>query len=713
MKKITRILCILMLMLLLGSIVPMFAAASPYSTYTYSINGQARISPDVYVPDRVVSSYEIGIDTELKEPKDIFIDKDMNIYLSDTGNNRIVVCNSEFKFRFEISTFNNEHGVPDSLSEPMGTFVNDKYIYVCDKQNARIVVFDLLGNFVRTIGAPTADVMGEDTVFTPVAIGVSDSGRMYVVSAATYSGVFALDEDGNFQTFVGTQKVSVPLAMRIRRMLFPNTVSISYISPEYNNLAIDDEGYVWVTSNSMDDADLISAIESGNADYAPVKRMNSAGDDITTRNGFFIPAGEISFDHTTTKSSSDVITGPSSIVDVAIGPNGMWSILDEKRSKIYTYDSEGNLLFAFGDKGAQLGNLKKGAALVYFGSDLYVVDSEANSVTIYKRTEYGDVIDNALYYNRLRIYSSALENWREILKRNNNFDAAYVGVGRNLHQQSDYKEAMKYFKTANSTTNYSDSYKALRREWIGKYFLVVVAILVVVLFLLAKGLGYVAKVNKNATAKGGKRTFKEEVLYAFYVMMHPFDGYWDLKHEKRGSVRASVFIVILAALSVAYNNVGSGYLYSGSGGSATGSIFGGISTVVVPLLLWCIANWCLTTLFDGEGTLKDIFIASSYSLMPIPVFFIPVTIVSNFATLDEKTFISLFTGIALVWTGMLLFFGIMTTHGYSMGVNIGMTIFTIVAMMFIVFLIMLFTNLIQRMVSFVTDIITEISYRSN
>ena len=712
MKKITRILCILMLMLLLGSIVPMFAAASPYSTYTYSISGQARISPDVYVPDRVVSSYEIGLDTELKEPKDIFIDKNMNIYLSDTGNNRIVVCNSEFKFRFEISTFNNEHGVPDSLSEPMGTFVNDEYIYVCDKQNARIVVFDLLGNFVRTIGAPTADVMGEDTVFTPVAIGVSDSGRMYVVSAATYSGVFALDEDGNFQTFVGTQKVSVPLAMRIRRMLFPNTVSISYISPEYNNLALDNDGYIWVTSNSMDDADLISAIESSNADYAPVKRMNSAGDDITTRNGFFIPAGEINFDRTTKKSSSsDVITGPSSIVDVAIGPNGMWSILDEKRSKIYTYDSEGNMLFAFGDKGAQLGNLKKGAALAYFGSDLYVVDSEASSVTIYKRTEYGDVIDNALYYNRLRIYSSALENWREILKRNNNFDAAYVGVGRNLHQQGEYNEAMKYFKTADSTANYSDSYKALRREWIGKYFLVVVAIIVVVLFLLAKGLGYVAKVNKNATAKGGKRTFKEEVLYAFYVMMHPFDGYWDLKHEKRGSVRASILIVILAALSVAYNNVGSGYLYSGSG-SATGSVFGGISTVAAPLLLWCIANWCLTTLFDGEGTLKDIFIASSYSLMPIPIFFIPVTIVSNFATRDEKSFISLFIGIALVWTGMLLFFGIMTTHGYSMGVNIGMTIFTIVEMMFIVFLIILFTNLIQRMVSFVTDIITELSYRS-
>lgn len=710
MKKISRILCMVMLMLLLGSIVPMFAVSSPYSTYTYSITGRTLISPDVYVPDRVVTSYEIGTDLELKNPKDIFVDKNMNIYLSDTGNNRIIVCDSEFKFRFEISNFNNEHGVPDSLSEPMGTYVNDEYIYVCDKKNARIVVFDLLGNFVRTIGAPTADVMGEDTVFTPVAIGVSESGRMYVVSAATYSGVFALDEDGNFQTFVGTQKVSVPLSMRIRRFLFPNTVSISYISPEYNNLAMDDEGYIWVTSNSMDDEDLISAIDGNNADYAPVKRMNSAGDDITTRNGFFIPAGEIVFNRTKSASTGDQINGPSSIVDVAIGPNGMWSILDEKRSKIYTYDSEGNLLFAFGDKGAQLGNLKKGAALAYFGSDLYVVDSEASSVTIYKRTEYGDVIDNALYYNRMRIYSSALENWREILKRNNNFDSAYVGVGKNLQQQSEYKEAMKYFKTASASTNYSEAYKSLRREWIGKYFLLVVAIICVALFLVVKGLGYVNKVNKNATAKAGKRTFKEEVLYAFYVMMHPFDGFWDLKHEKRGSIRASIFIIALASLSVAYNKIGSGYLYSG--GSGSGAIFMGISTVIVPLLLWCVANWCLTTLFDGEGTLKDIFIASSYSLMPLPVFLIPVTIVSNFATLDEKNFISLFSGIAMVWLGMLLFFGIMTTHGYSMGLNIGMTIFTIIAMMFIVFLIMLFANLIQRMVGFVTDIITELSYRS-
>lgn len=693
---------------------PLSAATSPYKTYTYDMAGMTLISPDVYVPDRRVTNYEMGMTLPLSNPKDIFVDADNNIYISDTGNNRIVVCDPDLKYQYEISAFNNAQGVPDSLSEPEGVFVNEDHIFVCDTKNYRIVIFDRLGNFERIFNAPTADIMGEDVVFNPVGIAVSESGRIYVVSSSTYSGVFALDEDGNFQTFVGTQKVSVPLATRIRRMIFPNTVSISYISTEYNNIAIDEDGYIWVTSNSIEEADLTSAIESDNPDYAPVKRMNSAGDDITVRNGFFIPAGEINFMPGMKNATSEFITGPSSLVDVAIGPNGMWSVLDQKRSRIYTYDAEGNLLFAFGDIGHQLGNLSQPTAMTYFGADLYVLDS---GITIYKRTEYGDVIDNALYYNRIRNYSSALENWQEILKRNNNFDAAYVGVGKNLYSQGHYAEAMEFFKTANDTENYSEAFKALRREWVGKYFLVVVAVIVVVLVLVVKGLSYVGKVNKAGDTKVGKRTFKEELLYAFYVMVHPFDGFWDLKHEKRGSVRAAIAVLVLAAASLAYKNVGSGYLYSAttSGkGTSVGSVFTGIASVAIPLLLWCIANWCLTTLFDGEGTLKDIFITSCYSLMPIPVLIIPTTIASNFLTLDpaENNFVTLLTGLALVWVGLLLFFGIMTTHGYSMGLNIGMTILTIVAMLFIVFLCMLFTNLITRMVSFITDIVLEISYRS-
>ena len=243
-----------------------------------------------------------------------------------------------------------------------------------------------------------------------------------------------------------------------------------------------------------------------------------------------------------------------------------------------------------------------------------------------------------------------------------------------------------------------------------KYILVVLLVIVVLVVVIAKFFGYVGKKNKAGVVKAGKRTLWEEFLYGFYVMMHPFDGFWDLKHEKRGSVRGAICILVLTAASLLYQSVGSAYLFGG--GSARGNIFGVVIAFCVVFALWCIANWCLTTLFDGEGTLKDIFIATSYALMPIPLLTIPATIATNFASLTEAEMITLILGVSYVWTGLLIFFGAMTTHGYSMGRNIVITIFTLVGMIFILFVAVLFWNLITRMVSFVTDIVTEISYRA-
>ena len=90
---------------------------------------------------------------------------------------------------------------------------------------------------------------------------------------------------------------------------------------------------------------------------------------------------------------------------------------------------------------------------------------------------------------------------------------------------------------------------------------------------------------------------------------------------------------------------------------------------------------------------------------------IPVTLCTNIASLDESALISLVMSIAFVWLGMLVFFGMATTHGYSMGKNILITAATVLGMMFIMFIMMLFTNLIQQIVTFVTDIISEISFR--
>ena len=124
-----------------------------------------------------------------------------------------------------------------------------------------------------------------------------------------------------------------------------------------------------------------------------------------------------------------------------------------------------------------------------------------------------------------------------------------------------------------------------------------------------------------------------------------------------------------------------------------------------------VANWCLTTLFDGEGSFKDIFIACCYSLLPLVLLIIPATIYSNIATVAELDIVTFVGNIGFIWAGLLIFCGMMVTHDYTLGKNFIISLSTIVGMAFIMFIGILFTTLLGKIVSFVSNIIVEINYR--
>lgn len=194
-----------------------------------------------------------------------------------------------------------------------------------------------------------------------------------------------------------------------------------------------------------------------------------------------------------------------------------------------------------------------------------------------------------------------------------------------------------------------------------------------------------------------------------HIIFHPFDGYWDLKHEQRGSVRASLIYVVLTVLAFYYQSIGTGFYKNPQGGS--NSIFMTATSIIVPLLLWVIGNWCFTTLFDGEGNMKHIFMASSYALFPVPLFVIVSTILTNFLVGDEAQIATMLITLAYVWMAFLLVFGMQTIHNFSTGKNIVMILCTLVGMIFIVFIALLFTTLASKMIGFVETIVDEISFR--
>jgi hypothetical protein len=142
--------------------------------------------------------------------------------------------------------------------------------------------------------------------------------------------------------------------------------------------------------------------------------------------------------------------------------------------------------------------------------------------------------------------------------------------------------------------------------------------------------------------------------------------------------------------------------------AAIGFLF---KTVIVPLLLFITANWCLTTLFEGEGSFKDIYIATCYSLAPLPLFITVSTVLTNVLVVTEGQIVNLLITFGFIWTIMLLFFGMLVTHDYSLGKNFVTILGTIVAMLIIMFIAILFSSLVVKMVQFIISIFAEIGNR--
>ena len=735
MKKLISFLprVLLVSLALVFVLAPAVAASAPYATYTYSSEGEVLDSPHAYVPEpQIVNSEYIGLTTGLINPVDLCVDNQNNVYIIDAGgesggekvSGRLIVTDQFYKKTLEISTFINEWGVPDTFNNPGGVFVSSRKnpvtgeeegkIFVADTDNNRIVIFDRKGNYEKVIGKPESSMFGVNSLYKPVAVAVDEYERLFVVSATSYEGIIVLSLDGDFYGFIGAQKVSLTLWEKIVRMLQTEeqrASSESFVSTEFNNIAIDSGNFLYLTISSIDPEDQQAAImaKDKTADYAPVKKINASGTDIMRRNGFYPPSGEVKVTSEELAKGSQ-ISGPSVIIDVAVGPEGTWSIIDEARSKVFTYDDDGNLLFIFGDVGSQLGMIQKIKAITYQSDKILLLDNYYKSITVYRRTEYGNILLNALHDQNEMNYDNAYENWLEILKRNNNFDAAYIGVGKALYRSGQYEESLDYFKAALETENYSLSYKEIRKDWMSKYFLLIILVIVVVFVLIAKLFGFAATYNKKVSLKIGRKTIKDELFYVFHVIFHPFDGFWDLKHEHRGSARSAFVLLVLTIIAFFYQSVGTGYIFKPDDSDAK-SIFTAILSVLVPVLLWTIGNWCMTTLMEGEGSLKDIFVSTCYALAPLAMMILLSTLLSNVLLETEQDFVILIEVIGFVWSALLLFFGTMVTHDYSMGKNVLTILLTIVGMVFIMFVAILFTTLMAKIVSFIYNIVVEIQYR--
>ena len=204
--------------------------------------------------------------------------------------------------------------------------------------------------------------------------------------------------------------------------------------------------------------------------------------------------------------------------------------------------------------------------------------------------------------------------------------------------------------------------------------------------------------------------YGKTLKYGFYVITHPFDGFWGLRRENKGSIAAAFTFVILTILTFTIEKQNTGFLFNLNRLSELNVVVD-IITVLLIYVLWCVANWCTTSLMEGKGRMQDILIAVGYSLLPIILIRLPMVAMSHMITTNEGSFYYVLGVISYLWAGFLIFTGTMVIHQYSVGKTIVTCAITVLGMAILMFIGLLFFNVIQQMITFVVTIYRELRFR--
>ncbi len=204
---------------------------------------------------------------------------------------------------------------------------------------------------------------------------------------------------------------------------------------------------------------------------------------------------------------------------------------------------------------------------------------------------------------------------------------------------------------------------------------------------------------------------KEKWRYLLYTLTHPMDGFYWIRHADRGSLPIAFILVLLFSASFSANRLLASFVVNDVDPRTVDSLYEFYGVLAFYILL-AVSNWSVTCLMGGEGRMKDILIAIGYGTMPITVGFILSTIVSCFVADEEQAFYTIILGVCIVWGVVMMIIGIMQVHNFSVGKTIGTLFLTFLAMLIIVFLILLLSNLIGKVFNFIRSVYTEVIFRT-
>lgn len=665
--------CILAVIVLIQHPLAVKGAEAPYTTLTIDKDGYFISTQDGYIPSQVYDKF--GEET-LKNPSDLFIWNDSRMYIADTGNSRVLICDMAGAL---LNTIRGD------LKSPTGLYVDsNETVYVADPKLQKIMVYDKTGNFVKAYEKPISPLFAEESRYAPTKLVVNAAGGIYALSEGNGNGILSFSAEGDFYGYFGANYTYTSFSQILKRFAFTEEMKKSLqknVPAAACNIEIDNSGLIYtVTQGTSWDA---------------LKKFNMAGKNML-EGYFYEPL----------------------VTDVTVGNiENIYTVSKDGYIGEYTRDKA--LLFYFGGKDD--GNNRTGLFTAPSAIDtdsqgrLYVLDSEQANITVFAQTEYAKTVHEALYLFQEGYYTESQEPWEKVLSKNSLFDYARSGIGKAYYRLEDYSGALAAARQGGDYTGYSDAFWELRNRWIRENVVTVLAVLLA-LYLLRK----IYKKTKNKvpflrkfSEKLGQlkeRKILRQLSYLKYIPKNPADAFYGIKFEGKVSIVSATLIYIFFFLTYVINKYYSGFLFKTvtDGYYEIGTDFMMVFGFFLISLICC--NM-ICSIQDGEGSIKNMYCAYAYCLMPY-IFLKPAVILLGHVLTFNEGFIIHFLNFFII-AGMAILITVMIkeiqAYTYKQTFKcILLTVFTMILVMAAGFILI---ALISQVMDFVVSIIKEGYYR--
>lgn len=668
-----------LMIFLAQSSVNLVQAQSTSKTYSYSADGQLIQVQDAYAPVDVITHEELML------PEDLVIANDL-LYIVDSRARQVFVLEKDGTM---VQQFGQE-----VLMTPTGLALDqENNVYVADGVAQKVFKFNPNGELVQEFERPTSPLFGAKTPFSPVKLYVDVRGNLYIVGEGSTNGLIQLNAEGEFLGFFGANAVEAGFIQTLRDIFLTDAMNarvFSNLPPAPTNITMDAEGAVYTVTSALNN-------ES-------VKKLNIAGENMI-----------------------DNTFNPTNPIDVTVGPQNRFYVLTSQGT-ISEFTRYGNLLFSFGSQDTttqRLGIFIRPSAIeVDEDGILYVLDAEGGVVQRFSATAFAREIHAglALYEDGRYIESSSF--WQEVLNLNPSYVLARNGMGDALYKEQRYEEALEQYELGKAYGGYSQSFWEIRNQWLQQYALIIVAILIAFFVLRAIYRRFIKKEEKvtqqdkieeaassyDFLNPEPQSNLKMDLKSIRYVITKPVDVFYEITIKRIGSIpTAMVIYAALIGIFVLYNYF-TGFLFNPELTESMNILFI-IFLLIAAVVLFVSMNYLVSTITDGEGTIKELTIGTAYAFSPFLIGGIPLIIMSNIFTYNEAFVYELFLSILVVYTLFLLFMMVKEIHDFTFWEtvrNIVVTLFLIFIFLVVVYVIYL---LLTQIYEFVDSIIREVSLR--